>query len=123
MITLKVDDGSEKSVLIKEIQTDPLRDSLIHADFQEIDLEKPSRFSVPIIYSGKPKGEELGGIKQIDKTSLLLEGKPLDIPDGCNVDIKGLSIGDKIKAADIKLPEGVTLVSDPETVCISLVSP
>ena len=123
VITLKIDDGSEKSVLVKEIQTDPLKDSLIHADFLEIDLQKPSRFSVPITYSGKAKGEDLGGLKQIDKTSLVLEGKPLDIPDSCNVDIKGLSIGDKIKAADINLPEGVTLVSNPEMVCISLVAP
>jgi large subunit ribosomal protein L25 len=123
VITLKIDDGSEKNVLIKEIQTDPLKDSLIHADFLEIDLQKPSHFSVPIIYTGKAKGEDLGGLKQIDKTSLVLEGKPLDIPDSCSVDTKALSIGDKIKAADIHLPEGVTLVSDPEMVCIALVSP
>lgn len=123
VITLKIDDGSEKSALVKEIQTDPLKDSLIHADFLEIDLQKPARFSVPIIYSGKAKGEDLGGLKQVDRTSLVMEGKPLDIPDSCNVDIKGLSIGDKIKAADIDLPEGVTLVSDPEMVCIALVAP
>lgn len=123
VFTLKIDDGSEKSVLVKEVQTDPLKDSLIHADFLEIDLQKPSRFSVPITYSGKAKGEDLGGLKQIDKTSLVVEGKPLDIPDSCSVDIAGMSIGDKVKAADINLPEGVTLVSAPEMVCISLVAP
>lgn len=123
VITLKIDNGSEKNVLVKEIQTDPLRDELMHADFMEIDLQKSSQFTVPITFSGKAKGENLGGLKQIDKTTLVLEGKPLDIPDACNIDISNMVIGDKIKAGDINLPADVSLVSNPEMVCISLIAP
>jgi large subunit ribosomal protein L25 len=123
VITLKINDGSEKNVLVKEIQTDPLRDGLIHADFLEIDLQKSQQFTVPITFSGKAKGESLGGLKQVDKTTLVLEGKPLDIPDSCNIDIAGMAIGDKITAGEIELPAGVSLVSNPEMVCISLIAP
>ncbi len=123
VITMKINDGSEKNVLVKEIQTDPLRDTLVHVDFLEIDLQKSSQFEVPIIYSGKAKGEELGGLKQVEKTSLVLEGKPLDIPNSCAVDISGLTIGAKIKAGEISLPDNVTLVSNPEMNCISLIAP
>jgi len=123
VINLKIDNGTEKNVLVKEIQTDPVKDTLYHADFLEIDLEKKAHFKVPIIYRGKAKGEDLGGIKHIDKTSLVLEGKPLDIPDECRVDVSRLGIGDKISAGQIALPDGVTLVSDADMVCAAVVAP
>jgi large subunit ribosomal protein L25 len=123
VITLKIDDGTEKNVLIKEIQTDPLKDSLYHADFLEIDLDKPARFNVPLTYAGKAKGEEFGGLKQIEKRSIVLEGKPLTIPDSCQINISGLAIGEKITAGQISLPDGVSLVSNPDMVCISVIAP
>ena len=123
VITLKIDDGSEKNVLVKEIQTDPLKDTLFHADFLEIDLQKSSQFEVPLVFVGKAKGEDFGGITQIEKTSLVLEGKPLDIPDDCEIDVANLGIGDKISAADVSLPDGVSLISDPEMVCVSVSAP
>ena len=123
VITLKIDDGSEKNVLVKEIQTDPLKDTLFHADFMEIDLQKSAQFEVPLSYVGKAKGEELGGITQIEKTSLVLEGKPLDIPDDCVIDVADLGIGDKIIAGDVSLPDGVSLISSPEMVCVSVSTP
>jgi len=115
--------GTEKNVLIKEIQTDPLKDSLYHADFLEIDLDKPARFNVPLTYAGKAKGEEFGGLKQIEKRSIVLEGKPLTIPDSCQINISGLAIGEKITAGQISLPDGVSLVSNPDMVCISVIAP
>lgn len=123
VITLKIDDGTEKNVLVKEIQTDPLRDTLYHADFLEIDLQKRTRFEVPVIYSGKAKGEDLGGIVMVEKNELVLEGKPLDIPDNCHVDISDLAIGDHIIAGQLNLPEDVSLVSDPDMVCVSVTTP
>lgn len=123
VITLKIDNGSEKKVLVKEIQTDPVKDTLYHADFLEIDIEKSGRFEVPLIYSGKAKGENLGGVKQIEKTFIVLEGKPLDIPDNCQISVTALGIGGKICAGEISLPAGVTLLSDPEMVCVSVTAP
>lgn len=123
VITLKIDDGTEKNVLVKEIQTDPLKDTLFHADFLEIDLHKQARFDVPITYSGKAKGEDLGGVQVIEKTELVLEGKPLDIPDNCTVDVSDLAIGDHITAGQIPLPDGVRLVSDSDMVCVLVATP
>ena len=123
VITLKIDDGSEKSVLVKEIQTDPVKDSLYHTDFLEIDLEKKMKFAVPVKYSGKAKGVELGGILEISRTEIELEGAPLTIPDSCNVNINELKIGDKIVASDIELPEGVNLVSKGNAVCVYVAAP
>jgi len=123
VINLKINNGGKKSVLVKEIQTDPVKDTLYHADFLEIDLQKSSTFTVPVTYVGKAKGEDMGGFKQISKTSIELEGKPLDIPDSCTIDVSGLAIGDKITAAQIEIPEGVALISKPEMVCVSVIAP
>jgi large subunit ribosomal protein L25 len=123
VITLKLDDGSEKNVIVKEIQTDPLKDTLYHADFQEIDIKKVSQFTVPVAFTGKAKGEDLGGIVNIARRSLVLEGQPLDIPDELAVDVSNLAIGDKITAAEVGLPKGVALLSNPELVCVSVAAP
>ena len=123
VITLKIDNGSEKSTIVKEIQTDPVRDSLYHADFLEIDLNKPTKFVVPIRYSGKAKGIDLGGILDIHARELELIGVPLSIPDECVVDISGMAIGDSIAAGQISLPDGVMLVSNAEKVCVEINRP
>jgi large subunit ribosomal protein L25 len=123
VITLKIENGSEKNVIVKEIQTDPVKDSLYHTDFLEIDLKKPSKFDVPIKYIGKAKGLDLGGIMKVGKTELELEGEPLNIPDECEVQVSNMAIGDEISAGDIVLPEGVTLVSAADKVCVAIGKP
>lgn len=123
VITLKIDDGTEKSVVVQEIQTEPVKDTLFHTDFLEIDLTKEAKFVVPLTYLGKAKGAELGGILETSRTELELEGLPLSIPDDCVIDISQMEIGDKITIADIELPEGVKLVSKPELVCVAVAAP
>jgi len=123
VITLKIDNGSEKNALVKEIQTDPVKDSLYHTDFLEIDLDKPAKFEVPITFKGKAKGVDLGGIVDVSASKVKLEGLPLLIPNDCVVDITNMAIGDKVIIGDLPLPEGVSLVSDAKKVCISITAP
>jgi len=123
IVNLKVDGVEEKNVLIGEVQTDPVRDTLIHVDFCEVDLEKDRAFTVPIVIKGKAKGVDLGGQMIVDCTQIVLEGKPLDIPDECTVDISSMSIGDEITCAAIQIPESVKIVTNPKTVVVSVVKP
>ncbi len=121
IVTLKIDDQEEKSVLIGEVQTHPVRDTLIHVDFCEIDLKKDRAFDVPVFYDGPAKGEDLGGELLIHNPTIVLEGKPLDIPDECTVDIKEMVIGDVVKCVDIALPEGIKMKTDPKAIAIAVV--
>lgn len=123
VITMKIDNGEDKSVMIKEVQTDPVKDTLVHADFQEIDLEKVRKYNVPVEYKGKAKGIDLGGIQNVFLDSVLLEGKPLDIPDVVEVETSDLAIGDSIKVSDITVPEAVKLLTKAETVCVNVEAP
>jgi large subunit ribosomal protein L25 len=118
VITLKIDNGSEKNVIVREIQTDPVKDFLYHTDFLEIDLKKATTFSVPINYTGKAIGVDLGGFLNTPVSEIELQGEPLDIPDECVVDISNMAIDDSISVGEIKLPKEVSLVSDADKVCV-----
>ncbi len=123
VLTLTIDDGSQRHVIVKELQTDPVRDTLYHADFQEIDLDKAAVFTVPLRFTGKAKGVDFGGIQNIEQASVELKGLPLAIPDDCEIDVRPLAIGDKVTAGQLAMPEGVTLVSDPDAVCVTITAP
>lgn len=125
VINLAINDGKKqnvKHVVTKEIQTDPLLNSVVHADFYEISLDEPMVFVVPIRYTGKAKGVDMGGDMTIAKEKLTVKGKALDIPDAVEVDVAALGLGEKMTFADLALPSGVALLDAPETMCVSVSS-
>lgn len=123
VVTLKIEGASDKCVMIGEVQTDPVRDTLIHVDFCEIDLQKKRSFTVPVIYNGTAKGVDFGGDMVIGNAKVVLEGKPLDIPDECTVDVTPLAIGDSVKCGELSIPENVRLVTDAEALAVSIIKP
>ena len=123
IVTLKVDGASEKSVMVGEVQTDPVRDTLIHVDFCEIDLEKDHAFKVPVVLKGKAKGEDLGGNMIVTCTQVVLKGKPLDIPDECVIDVSPMAIGDLFTCAKLDIPENVKMVTSPDTIIVAIIKP
>lgn len=122
VVTLDVEGGDKRHVLIRELQVDPVQDTLTHADFYEIHLDEPSIFSVPIQYEGNAVGVELGGELSIHITSVDIQGKPLDIPDFIPLDISSLELGDKLTCSDMSIPENVSLLDDADKVCIAIVT-
>jgi len=123
VVTLKIDGASDRCVMIGEVQTDPVRDTLIHVDFCEIDIQKSRSFTVPIVYNGTAKGVDLGGDMVIAHDKVVLEGRPLDIPDECVVDVTSLAIGDCVKCGEISIPENVKMVTDIEVLAVSVIKP
>ena len=125
VINLAVDeDGkiSTRHVITKEIQTDPIKDSLVHADFFEISLDEAMVFDVLIKYVGKAKGVDFGGDMAIAMNKVSLKGKALDIPDFIQVDVSPLDLGDAITCKDLTLPGKVSLVVDGDSVCVAVVA-
>ncbi len=114
-------DDTPRHVMMKEIQTDPVDDSLIHADFFEINLQQPKAFTVPIEFVGTAKGTDLGGDLVIHNASIQIEGLPLDVPDTVSVDITDLAIGDSITYSAIGLPDNLKMVSDATALCVEVV--
>ena len=123
VVNLNIDDGgstSTRHVVVKEIQADPVQDTLVHADFMEISLDAEMTLTVPLQYSGKAKGVDLGGDMSILTHSVLLRGKPLDMPDVIEVDVTPLGLGGAYANKDLNIPAGVSLQSPPDKVCVSI---
>ncbi len=123
VVTLSVDGSAVKTVMVGEVQTDPVRDTLIHVDFCEIDLKKERVYKVPITLKGKAKGVDLGGQMIVACDHVVLKGKPLDIPDECVINIGPMAIGDQFTCNALSLPENVKMVTDPDTVIVSIMKP
>jgi large subunit ribosomal protein L25 len=123
VITLDIEGDSSRHVLIKELQTDPVRDTLIHADFYEISLDKPRRFTVDLVVTGAAKGVDVGGILEVVSKKVIVEGNPLDIPDTMEVDVTDLAIDDNYLVSNLSIPENIKMITSADTVCVTIMAP
>lgn len=118
VVTLKIDDSLVKHVVVGEVQTDPVHNTLVHADFCEIDLDQPRRYRVPVTFTGVAKGVDMGGDLHAFTNSIVLEGKPLEIPDECSLDISNLNIGEEYTFSNFTIPASVKMISKADEVCV-----
>jgi large subunit ribosomal protein L25 len=123
VINLKLPDGKTKHVMIKELQKDPIKDVILHVDLYEINMNEPVDTETVIELNGEPAGVKEGGILQQQLRTVEIRCLPNNIPDALTVDISELKIGDSVLLRDVKLPEGVELLSDPEEVVASVLPP
>jgi large subunit ribosomal protein L25 len=128
-VVLSLDIEGDKSkkkhyVLIKDIQTDPVTDAVLHVDFLEIQLDKDIVMEVPILYTGTAKGVDMGGILNIMAHTVKIKGLPLDILDEITVDVTELEVTSAgITCGDLSIPSNVTLEEELDRVCVSVVAP
>ncbi len=108
--------GGEKAgkrvVLVKELQRDPVRGGLLHADLYEVDLTKTVEVEVPIHLAGRPRGVEMGGILDQTLRVVEIECLPRNIPGEIEFDVSELDIGDVVHVRDLPLPPDVELLTD-----------
>jgi len=115
--------GETRHAMIKELQTDPVQDFLVHADFLEIPMDVPMILRVPVKLVGKAKGADLGGEVMANLSSVKMKGLVLDIPDFLEVDVTPLEVGDAITCKDLAVPKGVTLLEDGDKVFVHVAMP
>ena len=114
---------SERPVIVKELQRDPMKDAIVHADFLEIRMDEKIQISVPISLEGESPGEKIGGTLSQLLRELEIECLPNAIPEQVEVDISGMDIGDVIHVRDLQLPEDVELVADPDEPVVTVMAP
>jgi large subunit ribosomal protein L25 len=112
-----------KIVLLKEVQRDPVRRTLIHCDFQVIDPRRPIAVSVPLHFIGKPKGLENGGVLEPLIRELEIRVLPLAIPDSIDVEVSALDVGQSIHVRELQLPAGAEVLDDPEQAVVHVIVP
>jgi large subunit ribosomal protein L25 len=108
--------GQTAKTLIREIQRHPIKRQILHVDFQALVAGEKVTVSIPITLTGIPEGVKLeGGVLDQTLRELEIEVDPSNIPDHVELDVSAMVIGDSLHVSDIKLPEGVEILDDPET--------
>ncbi|MCE2465448.1 MAG: 50S ribosomal protein L25 [Dehalococcoidia bacterium] len=110
------DSGEEHLAFVREVQWDPLRGTLLHADLLQTEISQRISAEVPILLEGESQAaREAGGtVGQVLRT-LSVEALPLDMPGDLRVDVSVLTDDSNVlRAGDIGLPGNVTLLTDPE---------
>jgi large subunit ribosomal protein L25 len=126
LITLKLDGAknqTDRMALIKDYQVDPINGALIHVDLMEVAMNEKVRISVSVHISGTAAGVKEGGIFQYGQRMLDIECLPNQIPDAINADISALGVNESLHIRDIKAPEGVRILSDPDAVVATIQAP
>jgi len=112
-----------RTVMVKELQRDPVRGTLLHADFHEIDLTQRLQVSVPIHLEGEAPGVSMGGVIEHTLREMELSCMPGSIPDEVRADIGSLDVGDTLHISDLPLPEGVESLTDDSLSVVSVILP
>jgi large subunit ribosomal protein L25 len=121
-LQIKSDKGREtRTVMLKEVQTDPILDTVFHADFYEISMDKELTIDIPIQLVNTPVGVTEGGILQQVKREVSVTGLPAKLVDVLEADVSELAIGDSLHLSAIEIPEGITL-NEEETLTIAVVA-
>lgn len=127
IVNIDVEDGKSKEkrhVMIREIQKDPVQESVVHADFLELSLDAPITLPVQIIYNGIPIGVDLGGILHIAAKTVRVKGLPLDLPDSIEADVTALELdGPGLTCKDLNIPGQVSLQEKLDMICARVVKP
>ncbi|MBX4198679.1 50S ribosomal protein L25 [Candidatus Parcubacteria bacterium] len=122
VVSLETPEGSVES-LIHDIDFDPVTGAPRHADFYVFEKGHKVKVEVPIEFTGvSPAVKDQGGTLVKVLYALKIEAMPRDLPHGIEIDISPLTTFEsQILAKDISMPEGVTLLENPEEV-VALVS-
>src|SRR5690349_10859478 len=113
-------DGSMARTLIREIQRHPFKKQIIHVDFQELVAGEKVTVEVPLVFIGTAEGvKNSGGILDQVMHEITVHVDPSNIPNHIDVDVTPLAIGKSLHVSDLRVPDGVEVISDPEaTICI-----
>jgi large subunit ribosomal protein L25 len=123
LIDLSINEKDPVKVLIQDAQRDPVSDEFIHADFYELDMNKKLTVDFELIYEGIEDVEKATGGEVIKNLSTLqVECLPKDLVKEMTINIsdKLKEIGDSMNASEVKLPEGLELISDSENSIVSV---
>jgi large subunit ribosomal protein L25 len=118
VLTLDIE-GSEQLALTKSLDIHPIRRSITHADLLVVRRGEKVTVEVNVIVEGEAIP---GSLVTQDANTITIEADVQSIPENLTVSIEGADVGTQFNAGAITLPEGVSLISDPETLVVNVVA-
>ena len=113
-----------KMAIIRDMQFDPVSEDLIHVDLQEVAMDRAIQVSVAIHHVGEAIGvKETQGILEMVLREVRVSCLPGNIPERLEADVTNLAIGDVLTVRDLKIPEGVRVLNDPNQAVVTVAPP
>ncbi|WP_247828504.1 50S ribosomal protein L25/general stress protein Ctc [Arthrobacter antioxidans] len=112
--------GEDHLALVKDIQRNQLKRIVEHLDLLTVRRGEKVQVDVAIHVEGEPAPEV---VFNLETTTVLVEAEATHLPETLTVSVEGHQIGEHVHASDIVLPQGVTLLTDPETLVVNLMAP
>ena len=112
-------DGVEHKAVMKELQFHPVTDALLHADFYEVNDQKPITIGIPVKLNGLAQGVRDGGRINLSIRKINVTAPYQAIPEHLDIDVTNLQLGKSIKVGELSF-EGLTLSTPAEVVVCSV---
>ncbi|MDQ1529193.1 MAG: large subunit ribosomal protein [Actinomycetota bacterium] len=111
-------DGKSQLALVKDVQKDPVKQIIEHLDLIIVRKGEKVTIDIPVHLEGEAAP---GTTVNQDANTLSIEAEATNIPERLVISIEGLEEGTHITAADVTLPAGSSLISDPELLVVGIV--
>ncbi len=113
LVNLRLPGETEaRTAVVRDLQFDPVRDTLVHVDLQAVRMDEEITVEVPIHVVGEAAGvKEQAGILAVLLRTVEVACLPTLIPEHLDVDVSALRIHDVVTVSDLKLPEGVRVTT------------
>jgi len=115
--------GKAESALVKDVQFDTFGEEVLHLDLERVAMDEVIEVECPVELTGTSKGAAAGGVVEHPVSDLRIQCLPGNIPEVIKVSTSDLAIGDAIHVRDIQAPEGVTILTDPEAILVTIRPP
>lgn len=124
MVNLQFAGGDNKLALVKDYQVDPIKGELLHTDFYEVSLTEEIKVIVHITTVGEPIGVKRdGGLLQHGIREIEIQCLPDKIPGHIEIDVTKLETGKSVHVSDLKLSEGIKVLTDMDEVVATVTVP
>lgn len=113
-------DGKQNLAIVRDVQRHPVRWDIEHVDLLLVKKGEKVVVDVNVIITGESAPAT---IHVVELMALSIEADATNLPESVTVDITGLEAGTVVYAGDITLPEGSTLISEPEWDVVLITEP
>ncbi|HEY0840658.1 MAG TPA: 50S ribosomal protein L25 [Vulgatibacter sp.] len=109
ILTLQLDEGGERTAMLRDYQQDPVTRELLHADFYEVVLDKPVTVPVPLVLTGRAAGVAEGGVLAQSRRVVDVVCLPREIPERIEADVTNMKVNEALHVSELKAPQGVKI--------------
>ncbi len=120
VLALEVD-GKSYPAVVKEMQRHPIRRTVAHIDFLQVNMNEEITVSVAVHIIGEAKAVAAeGGLVDAAVDTIEVSCTPNNMPNAFEVDVTEMQMGDVIRLSDLTMPNGVTALGDPEMPIVTI---